>query len=377
MDIPQAVAMAAERCKVRITGRREDWTWALQTAEKMGFAANLEVVPALEVIETKKVWDAAPHNAFTSLTKYKDAWYCTFREGSAHVPGTDGEVRVIVSKDGNAWESAALLSEKGVDLRDPKFCTMEDGRLMLTMGGSLYSGTPAPGASRKLTGARSRVSFSSDGRTWSPPQPACEDKEWLWRVTQRPHGLPYYENDPRGVPAMFYGISYPTNTPEAQAKLSLWESADGINYKRIPGVDPGRSQWLNETTVRFDDRGNMMALARSDRKGTNAFFGFSSPPFKQWSWTDTGHVIHGPDFIRLKDGRMFYAGRDIVNGKANTTVGYLSSAGQAMPLAVLPSGGDCSYPGFAEGPDGQLFLSYYSSHEGKTSIYLSKLKIVK
>ena len=79
-------------------------------------------------------------------------------------------------------------------------------------------------------------------------------------------------------------------------------------------------------------------------------------------------------FIRLKDGRMFYAGRDIVNGKANTTVGYLSPTGQAMPLVVLPSGGDCSYPGLAEGPDGTLLVSYYSSHEGKTSIYFSRLK---
>ena len=40
----QAVAMAAEKTKARITGRREDWTWAIQTAEKMGFAKNLEIV---------------------------------------------------------------------------------------------------------------------------------------------------------------------------------------------------------------------------------------------------------------------------------------------------------------------------------------------
>lgn len=375
MDIPQAVAMAAERCKVRITGRREDWTWALQTAEKMGFAANLEIVPALEVVEVKKIWDAAPHNAFTGLTKFKDEWFITFREGSSHVPGTDGAVQVLVSKDGMAWESAALLTEAGIDLRDPKFCTSEDGRLMLSMGGSIYDGTPRPDAQRQLTGARSRVSFSTDGRTWSAPHPVCEDNQWLWRVTQRPHGLPGSENDPRGVPAMFYGISYPTNVPESEVKLALWESPDGVKFSRAASPDPGRKLWLNETTLRFDERGNMMALARSDRKGTNAFFGLSRPPFKEWSWTDTDHVIHGPDFIRLNDGRMIYAGRDIVDGKANTTVGVLTDAGHAMPMLVLPSGGDTSYPGLAEGPDGQLFVSYYSSHEGKTAIYFARLKI--
>ena len=174
---------------------------------------------------------------------------------------------------------------------------------------------------------------------------------------------------------MFYGISYPTNVPESEAKLVLWESPDGVKFTRLASPDPGKSLWLNETTLRFDPGGNMIALARSDRKGTNAFFGLSKPPFKEWSWTDTGHIIHGPDFIRLDDGRMIYAGRDIVNGKANTTVGILTATGQAMPMLVLPSGGDCSYPGLAEGPDGQIFVSYYSSHEGKTSIYFARLKM--
>ena len=270
-----------------------------------------------------------------------------------------------------------MAPETGVDLRDPKFCTCEDGRLILSMGGSIYDGTPEPGALRKLTGARSRVAFSADGRTWNVPQPVCEDNQWLWRVTQRPPGLPYFENDPRGVPAMFFGIGYPTNVPEAVSKLSLWESEDGVKFTRAASPDPGRSQYLNETTLRFDEQGNMMALARSDRKGTNAFFGICKPPYKDWSWTDTGHIIHGPDFIRLADGRTFYAGRDIVDGKANTTVGIITATGQAMPMLVLPSGGDCSYPGLAEGPDGQLFVSYYSSHEGKTAIYFARLKMAK
>ncbi|HBE42310.1 MAG TPA: hypothetical protein DDW27_14100 [Bacteroidales bacterium] len=41
-------------------------------------------------IKTTIIWDQAPHNAFTDLVKYRDAFYCTFREGSGHVPGTKG-----------------------------------------------------------------------------------------------------------------------------------------------------------------------------------------------------------------------------------------------------------------------------------------------
>ena len=45
-----------------------------------------------------------------------------------------------------------------------------------------------------------------------------------------------------------------------------------------------------------------------------------------------------------------------------------------QPQLVLPSGGDCSYPGFAF-YDNLLWNLYYSSHEGKTAIYLAKIQV--
>jgi hypothetical protein len=44
------------------------------------------------------------------------------------------------------------------------------------------------------------------------------------------------------------------------------------------------------------------------------------------------------------------------------------------PALTLPSGGDTSYPGLAW-HDGLLWMSYYSSHEGKAAIYLAKVKL--
>lgn len=360
-DIPQAVAMAAEQTKVRVTGRREDWTWAAQTAGKMGFGQNLEIVPALEVLEVRKIWDAAPHNAFTSLIEYNGEWFVTFREGSGHVPGTDGAIRVLVAKDGGTWESNALLTEAGVDLRDPKFCRAPDGRLMLTIGGSVYDGTSAAGARRKRTAARTRTAFSADGRTWTAPLPACDDGQWLWRSTLHDGTL--------------YGVAY-TVADENKFKLSLWSSPDGARFSRVTNLDPGRNVLPNESTVRFAADGTLLVLTRNENRGRrgHAMFGTSRPPYKSWSWTDTGQIIQGPDFLRLADGRMIYGGRDLVDGRPTTTLGVLTATGLAMPMLVLPSGGDCSYPGLAEGPDGQVWASYYSSHEGKAAIYLAKLK---
>jgi hypothetical protein len=44
------------------------------------------------------------------------------------------------------------------------------------------------------------------------------------------------------------------------------------------------------------------------------------------------------------------------------------------PELILPSGGDCSYAGMAVQGD-LLWVSHYSSHEGKTSIYLAKVRL--
>ena len=65
------------------------------------------------VLEVRRIWDRARHNAFTDLIRFKDRWLCTFREGAGHV-SHDGKIRVIASADGKQWTSAALLTAPGV-----------------------------------------------------------------------------------------------------------------------------------------------------------------------------------------------------------------------------------------------------------------------
>ena len=78
----------------------------------------------------QKIWDAGEHNAFTDLVHFKGSWFCTFREAEGHVGG-DGKSRVLGSKNGQKWESLALIAEAGIDLRDPKFSLTPDKRLMI------------------------------------------------------------------------------------------------------------------------------------------------------------------------------------------------------------------------------------------------------
>lgn len=76
--------------------------------------------------DVRRIWNKSKHNAFTDLVRFGDRWFCVFREGSAHV-SPDGALRVIRSKDGIEWESAALIEHSSADLRDAKITVTPDG----------------------------------------------------------------------------------------------------------------------------------------------------------------------------------------------------------------------------------------------------------
>src|SRR6187397_370910 len=96
------------------------------------FLALTGAAPALaeapKLISVTKIWDKGPHNAFTDLIRWRDKWYCTFREADAHVGG-DGKLRVLESADGTAWKPVGLVEEAGIDLRDPHLSITPDDRL--------------------------------------------------------------------------------------------------------------------------------------------------------------------------------------------------------------------------------------------------------
>jgi hypothetical protein len=101
--------------------------------------------------------------------------------------------------------------------------------------------------------------------------------------------------------------------------------------------------------------------------------GKAAYPYNQWTWMETGWSVGGPALINIPGKGIFGSGRCTIDGIPRTVVGKVDQEG-FTPLLALPSGGDCSYPGMVY-HEGVLWMSYYSSHEGKTSIYLSKIKL--
>ena len=309
---------------------------------------------APQVISVRQIWDQGRHNAFTDLIRFQGQWFCAFREAEDHVGG-DGKLRVLRSKDGDRWEAAALLEEEGIDLRDPKLSVTPDGRLMIVAGGSVYQGT------KTLRGRQPRVSFSDDGRQWTPVRRILAEGDWLWRVTWHK--------------GKAYGVSYTVNSAGAAAgedwNVTLYESTNGLQWKLVTRLEvPGRA---NETTLRFFANDECVALVRREAGDKQAWIGSSRPPYREWRWTASGSQVGGPNFIVLADGSMIGGGRVYgADGKHKTGVGR-RSRDRYTPEVMLPSGGDNSYPGLVW-EDGTLWVSYYSTHEGKTSIYLARIR---
>jgi hypothetical protein len=125
--------------------------------------------------------------------------------------------------------------------------------------------------------------------------------------------------------------------------------------------------------LRFEEDETAYCLQRRDGSAPHntAFLGVSRPPYTDWQWHDLGRYFGGPNFIQLPDRRWIAAGRVIEHGNPSTVIAQLNVADKTLqPIHTLPSGGDTSYPGLVWHNE-RLFVSYYSSHEGKANIYLA------
>ena len=304
---------------------------------------------AVKLVEVRKIWDAGRHNAFTDLIRCDGQWMSTFRDASAHGNAADGKVRVIGSRDGKQWESLALLESSAGDLRDPKLSVTPDGELMMDVVLALVK--PQDGVRH-----RSQTFFSKDGKTWDGPHPKGDDNFWLWRSTWHDEKC--------------FVVGYRTTLPREQRFTRLYRSPDGREF--ATHLDQLYEEGAaGESTLLFRPDGSCVCLLRHEAA---ARVGVAKPPYKDWMWKVTNERIGGPNLLKLPDGRLLAAGR-VYKPQPHMALLWLDvEDGKLTKFLKLPSGGDCSYPGLVL-HDGLLWVSYYSSHEGKSSIYLAKVRI--
>lgn len=306
--------------------------------------------PKPQLLEANRIWDKAPHNAFTDLLYQNDRWYCVFREGSRHV-SPDGSLRVIVSDDGKKWESLALVTHPIEDLRDAKISVMPDGQLMLNGAGM---------QAEKEIRYHSFSWFSGDkGKNWSKENPIGDPGFWLWRAQWHK--------------GQSYSMGYRTDRERTNRIARFYRSKDGKNYETlIPELNVEKG--VGEDQILFLKDDSALCLFRHETGDKMAFLGKSKPPYNQWEWTKMNKRIGGPNMIQLPDGKIIAATR-LYDGGTRTSLSWLDPETATLTECLkLPSGGDTSYAGMVW-KDGLLWVSYYSSHEEKTCIYLAKVKI--
>ena len=190
-----------------------------------------------KLLEVRRIWDKARHNAFTDLIRFKGRWHCAFREGKGHVCDT-GKLRVITSADGQEWASVALMSWEGGDVRDAKLSITADGRLMLS------------GAVRLIKPVKGQVHqsvswLSADGKTWSEPNRIGDPNVWMWSATWH-----------KGVG---YSIGYSTR---GKRFIRLYHTRDGESWEALADdVFPGGT-YANETSLVFTPDNTCLCLLR-------------------------------------------------------------------------------------------------------------------
>jgi len=301
----------------------------------------------MKLLEVKKIWGKAPHNAFTDLIRFHNRWICVFREGTHHV-SNDGALRVITSADGDKWKSAALITSKNSDLRDAKITVMPNGNLMMC-GAEVIHG-------KSKHKYQSLSWFSKDGHTWSKKNNIGNTNFWLWRVIWHK--------------GKAYGIGY--RCGGNKRTLRLYSSSNGKNFDilvdNLFDVDAP-----SEAAIAFDGD-TAYCLLRCDGKHKTGRLGISQPPYTIWKWKDLGVQIGGPQLICLPNDQLVATVR-LYDGGPRTSLCLINPhSGKLTEKLALPSGGDTSYAGIVR-HDNMLWISYYSSHEGKASIYLAKVKI--
>ena len=309
-----------------------------------------------ELLSVERIWDKAPHNAFTDLIRFNDQWVCAFREAPAHKGGVkESRIRVLASADAKRWESVGELADPRGDIRDAKMAILPDGRLTLLTATQLFD--------QSTQSHQSIAFYTRDLKSWEGPVDVGEPNMWMW-------GIKFHKGTG-------YSIGYATR---GERFVRLYKTADGVKYEPLVNKLEIAAPFPNESAIHFDADDTAHVLQRCDPVKaaggtTNAFIGTAMPPYTEWKWVETTARVGGPALTRTPDGRLLGAGR-LHDGKVRTALFWIDEkTGAITECLTFPSGGDTSYPGLVW-HDGVLHVSYYSTHEDqKSCIYFARVKV--
>lgn len=320
---------------------------------------------SVAIENVRLVFDDGNHNAFTDLIRFRGQYYLAFRNcPDGHMVHPTASIIVMQSRDLKNWKKVYQFSVPLRDTRDPHFLAFQ-GKLFVYTG-TWYCGKTSPDRDEyDLNKHLGYAVHSDDGVTWSEPT-MLEGTfgHYVWRASSY-EGKAYlcgrrkhqFDVRPRG------------EGPNVESAMLV--SEDGLVWKTHSLFQMQRG---DETAFRFDGSA-CLGVARRGRDHAELLR--AEFPFKQWERKSLGRYIGGPLLAKWGD-RWFVGGRNNTANGPKTVLAWLGEDG-LEDFAVLPSGGDNSYPGFVALSAGRAVVSWYSSHEKRqdgsqrTAIYMADL----
>ncbi len=308
----------------------------------------LALLPAILSAEPAIIWDVSRIEdrdecriEFPDLIRFRDQWFCAFREGFVHGNDDSGRARLIRSADGTNWETAALFEWAGGDIRDPRLSVTPGGSLMLNS--CIYhvgKNTGKPESAAEPDVRRQSVTWlSRDGETWSGVH-ACPTGVNTWRFDATWHG------------GMGYAVAY----HGTQASGALFRTRDGRSWRMLKD-DFFPKSGGTEAALAFPKADLAVCLARqpSTKDGVvNAKLGVGrGPAWQDWEWKalqldwEGVATFAGPKLLVLSDGRLVATGR-------NMGLWFVDPETAQLTQIAPPLGN--SYPGLAE-YDGKVWVT--------------------
>ena len=324
-------------------------------------------MPSIRVLSVRQIYDDGNHNAFTDMCRFGGRLYLTFRScPDGHMLFASSSIVVMSSDNGIEWELVHSFSVANRDVRDPHFLVFNEKLFV-------YSGawwvTPGNAHDRDVNDHLGFCAWSKDGVNWRGPRMLDGTHgHYIWRAAT--HGGKAYLNGRR---IRNFEVLERRDEPPEWMESWLLHSTDGFAWTPLSLIQPA---YGDETALLFDKHEELLAVARAG--GRPAQLCRSRSPYTDWNCTNLDRHIGGPLLTRWGE-------HILVGGRKHTDDGPVTALYELVgteleEIAVLPSGGDNSYPGFVElGPERAL-LSYYSSHEGSgtglapSSIYLATLE---
>ena len=324
-------------------------------------------MPSVRVNSVRQLINDGTHNAFTDLCRFRDRLYLTYRScPDGHMLFTSSRIVVMSSDDGIEWQPVHAFNVANRDVRDPHFLVL-DGKLFV-YSGAWWVNTDSS-EERDVNDHLGFCVWTVDGEEWRGPRMLDGTHgHYIWRAAAH-NGMAYLN----GRRIRNFDVLARRDEPPQWMESWLLHSQDGLAWTPLSLIQPA---YGDETALLFEEDDGLLAVARAG--GRPAQLCRARPPYTEWTCAELDRHIGGPLLTR-------WGGVTLVGGRKHTEDGpvtalYELADGQLNEIAILPSGGDNSYPGFvALGPDRAL-LSYYSSHEGSrtglapSSIYLATLE---